>query len=275
LARAQSEFGVPAEVIVAIIGVETFYGRNTGSYRVFDALTTLAFDYPRRGDFFRNELKQFLLLTRDQKISPLLPKGSYAGASGLPQFMPGSIRTYAVDYDGDGRIDLSDEPADAIGSVGNYLARHDWRPGAPVLAVARIDPSASEVVLRTLDGGVSERRPLDAWARDGVAADGLPADPGADPVGLLMLEEAERPSYWLVFGNWYVLTRYNRSRLYATAVWQLAQALVAARGEATSPEAARPATPTDTTPVEATPAKGTPADTPPAAGDPSAGDSAR
>jgi membrane-bound lytic murein transglycosylase B len=290
LARAQAEFGVPAEVIVAIIGVETFYGRNTGSYRVFDALTTLAFDYPRRGDFFRSELKQFLLLARDQKISPLLLKGSYAGASGLPQFMPGSVRAYAVDYDGDGRIDLSDEPSDAIGSVGNYLARHDWQPGGPVLAAARVDPSASEAVLRKLDGGVSERRPLDAWARDGVAGDRLPAEPGTDPVGLLMLEEADGPSYWLVFGNWYVLTRYNRSRLYATAVWRLAQALVAARGEAESAGPARPgATPSDTTPADATPADSTspdarppdaipphatPADATPAAGDPSAGDSA-
>ncbi|HEX3631230.1 MAG TPA: lytic murein transglycosylase B [Casimicrobiaceae bacterium] len=266
LARAQSEFGVPAEVIVAIIGVETFYGRNTGSYRVLDALTTLAFDYPRRGDFFRNELKQFLLLTRDQNVSPLVPRGSYAGASGLPQFMPGSVRAYAVDYDGDGRIDLSADPADAIGSVANYLARHDWQPGVPVLAQARIDPAASEAVLGKLDGGVSERRPLDAWARDGVSADSLPADPGSDPVGLLMLEEAEGPSYWLVFANWYVLTRYNRSRLYATAVWQLARALAAERGEAASTEAARP----DPTPPDATPADPTPG-----AGDPNAGDSAR
>jgi membrane-bound lytic murein transglycosylase B len=271
LARAQGEFGVPAEVIVAIIGVETFYGRNTGSYRVFDALTTLAFDYPRRSEFFRNELKQFLLLARDQGISPLVPKGSYAGASGLPQFMPSSVRAYALDYDGDGRIDLSAEPADAIGSVANYLARHDWQQGAPVLAQARVDPAASEAVLRELDGGVSERRPLDAWTRDGVGADALPADAGSDPVGLLMLEEADGPSYWLAFGNWYVLTRYNRSRLYATAVWQLAQALVAARGEATRTEPTR----TEPTRPDATPADPPPADAKPAASDPSAGDSVR
>ncbi len=262
LARAESEFGVPAEVIVAIIGVETFYGRNTGRYRVFDALTTLAFDYPRRGDFFKNELKEFLLLARDQGISPLEAAGSYAGASGLPQFMPGSVRAYAVDYDGDGRIDLSAEPADAIGSVGNFLARHDWQPGAPVLAQARVDPAASEAVLRTLDGGLSERRPLEAWVRDGVSADALPADPGSDPVGLLMLEDVASPSYWLVFGNWYVLTRYNRSRLYATAVWQLAQALVAARTEAVHAE---PPT------VPAT----LPADAAPAARDPGAGEPTR
>jgi len=180
LARAESEFGVPAEVIVAIIGVETLYGRNTGRYRVFDALTTLAFDYPRRGDFFKNELKEFLLLARDQGVSPLEAKGSYAGASGLPQFMPGSVRAYAVDYDGDGRIDLSAEPADAIGSVGNFLAQHDWQRGAPVLAEARVDPAASEAVLRTLDGGLSERRPLEAWVRDGVSADQR-FDPGIAP----------------------------------------------------------------------------------------------
>ena len=107
--------------------------------------------------------------------------------------MPGSVRAYAVDFDGDGRIDLSAEPADAIGSVANYLARHDWQPGQPVLAPARIDPAASDAVLRKLDGGISERRPLDAWARDGVGADALPADLGADPVGLLMLEEADGP----------------------------------------------------------------------------------
>ncbi len=246
LQRAQAEFGIPSAVIVAIIGVETYYGRNTGGYRVFDALTTLAFDYPRRGDFFRNELKQFLLLTRDQGISPLAPRGSYAGASGLPQFMPGSIRAYAVDYDGDGRIDLAGDPVDAIGSVANFLARHDWQPGQPVLARARIDPQAGEVVARSLDGGISERRPLDAWARDGVGADALPADLASDPVGLLMLEEADGPAYWLAFGNWYVLTRYNRSRLYATVVWQLAQALSTARAAAPPIEEMRPRPDPDT-----------------------------
>ena len=243
LARAEGEFGVPPEVIVAIIGVETFYGRNTGGYRVFDALTTLAFDYPRRADFFRGELKQFLLLAREQRISPLVPRGSYAGAYGLPQFMPGSARAYAVDYDGDGRIDLSADPADAIGSVGNFLARHDWRQGAPVLAPAQIDPASSETVLRKLDGGIAERRALDAWARDGVVAIVLPDDPGSDPAGLLMLEEDQGQSYWFTFGNWYVLTRYNRSRLYATAVWQLAQALRAARADTTRADTSTPSAP--------------------------------
>jgi membrane-bound lytic murein transglycosylase B len=228
LARAQEEFGVPAEVIVAIIGVETFYGRNTGSYRVFDALVTLAFDYPRRADFFTSELKQFLLLMREQGVSPLAPKGSYAGALGLPQFMPGSIRAYAVDYDGDGRIDLTNDTVDAVGSVANFLAHHGWQPGQPVMEAVRIETETQDFILRTLDGGIAERRSIIAWVRDGVTGFGIPGNVAPDPVGLLMLEDAGGPSYWMVFNNWYVLTRYNRSRLYASAVWALAGALKAA-----------------------------------------------
>lgn len=225
LSRAENEFGVPAEVIVAIIGVETFYGRNTGSYRVIDALTTLAFDYPRRAQFFSGELRQFLLLTRDQGVSPMLPRGSFAGAIGLPQFMPGSIREYAVDYGGDGRIDLATDSVDAIGSVANYLARHGWQPGQPVMAPVRVEGDDRDATLRTLDGGMAERRELAQWVNGGVTGFAIPGDLAADPVGLLMLEERANPTYWVVFNNWYVLTRYNRSRLYASAVWQLALAL--------------------------------------------------
>ena len=228
LARAQEEFGVPAEVTVAIIGVETFYGRNTGSYRAFDALATLAFDYPRRADFFKNELKQFLLLMREQGESPLSPRGSYAGALGLPQFMPGSIRAYAIDYDGDGRIDLIGDPVDVVGSVANFLARHGWQPGQPVMEPVRIETQALDDIGRALDDGVTERRSISAWVRDGITGFGIPGDVAPDPVGLLLLEQASGPSYWMVFNNWYVLTRYNRSRLYASAVWMLAQALRAA-----------------------------------------------
>jgi membrane-bound lytic murein transglycosylase B len=223
LERAQNEFGVPAEIVVAIIGVETFYGRNTGSYRVADALTTLAFDYPRRAEFFRNELKQFLLQTREQKISPLAPKGSYAGAQGLPQFMPGSLRDYAVDYDDDGKIDLAGDADDAIGSVANYLAMHGWQTGDPVMEPAAIEIDKQDDVERALDGGISDRRTLESWQRDGVYAAGIPKTLSADSVGVLMLEEQAGPSYWVVFNNWYVLTRYNRSRLYASAVWKVAQ----------------------------------------------------
>jgi membrane-bound lytic murein transglycosylase B len=235
LTRAQREFGVPAEVIVAIIGVETYYGRNTGSYRVIDALTTLAFDYPRRADYFRGELKQFLLLAREQGVSPLQPKGSFAGAGGLPQFMPGSIRAYALDYDGDGRIDLTGDVADAIGSVANYLVQHGWQPGQPVMQPVRLESSALDAVSGLFEDGMTARRSVAAWVSDGVAGFVIPGDLAADPVGLLLLEEAAGPSYWMVFNNWYVLTRYNRSRLYASAVWQLAQALSAATAETAAP----------------------------------------
>ena len=225
LARAEEDFGVPPEIVVAIIGVETYYGRYPGSYRVIDALATLAFDYPRRAEFFRSELKQFLLLMREQDASPLAPKGSYAGAMGLPQFMPGSVRAYALDYDFDGSIDLAGNVDDAIGSVANYLMRHGWQRGQPLMTAALIEEDAKDAALARLDAGVSERQPLSAWEQEGVSAFELPDDLAPDPVRLLMLEEDGGPSYWVVFNNWYVVTRYNRSRLYASAVAELAQAL--------------------------------------------------
>jgi membrane-bound lytic murein transglycosylase B len=237
LARAQAEFGVPAEIIVAIIGIETYYGRNTGSYRVIDALATLAFDYPRRAAYFSAELRQFLLLAREQGVSPLLAKGSFAGASGLPQFMPGSIRNYAVDYDGDGRIDLTGEADDAVGSVGNYLQKFGWRAGQPVMEPARIEGEPADALVRLFDGGITERRGVAGWVKEGVTGFTIPGNLEGDPAGLLMLETPEGPAYWVVFNNWYVLTRYNRSRLYASAVWFLAQALEEARGR---DRAARP-----------------------------------
>jgi membrane-bound lytic murein transglycosylase B len=231
LARAEERTGVPAEVVVAIIGVETYYGRYTGSHRVIDALATLAFDYPRRATFFRGELREFLLLSREQGFSPLAPKGSFAGAMGLPQFMPGSYRRYAVDSDGSGRADLFASAADAIASVANYLARHDWQPGQPVMLPARIDAEKRDGVTRRLDGGLSERRSIAAWAEDGVSSGALPADLAPEPVGVLMLEEnASDASHWLACHNFYVITRYNKSRLYAAAVWRLAEAIRAARG---------------------------------------------
>jgi peptidoglycan lytic transglycosylase B len=236
LARAEATYGVPAEIIVAIIGVETYYGRNTGRHRAIDALSTLAFDYPRRASFFRGELKQFLLLARDLGISPLVPKGSFAGALGVPQFMPGSYRNFAVDFDGDGRADLWHSADDAIGSVANFLARHDWQPGQPVLLAAAIDAANRDVVVRRLDGGLSERRSLDAWSADGVTATAAPVDLGPEPVGLLLLEEAgpgvDAATYWIACQNFYVITRYNRSRLYAAAVYELANALRVKRAAA-------------------------------------------
>lgn len=231
LERAEREYGVPPEIVVAIVGVETFYGRNTGRHRVLDALCTLAFDYPRRATFFRGELKQFLLLTRDLGVSPLEPKGSFAGAIGLPQFMPGSYRNFAVDFDNDGRVDLWNSADDVIGSVANYLARHDWQWGQPVLLPAVIAADARDVVLRRLDGGLSERRALAAWMGDGVTLTSAASDLAPDPVGLLLLEETPADggaSYWIAAHNFYVITRYNRSRLYAAAVWNLARAVQAA-----------------------------------------------
>jgi membrane-bound lytic murein transglycosylase B len=233
LARAEERYGVPAEIIVAILGIETFYGRNIGSYRVLDALSTLAFDYPRRAAFFRGELKQFLLLSRELGVSPLVAKGSFAGAMGVPQFMPGSYRSYAVDADGNGRPDLWHSAADIAGSVAHFLARHDWQPGRPVLLPAAIADAGRDTVLRKLDGGLSERRAAEAWAADGVTVADVSFDCGEDPIGLLLLEEsvdgADSASYWIACNNFYVLTRYNRSRLYAAAVLELAKAIKAAR----------------------------------------------
>jgi membrane-bound lytic murein transglycosylase B len=233
LARAEERFGVPAEIIVAILGVESFYGKYMGSYRALDVLTTLAFDYPRRAAFFRGELKQFLLLARELKMPALAAKGSFAGALGVPQFMPGSYRDFAIDFDASGSADLWNSPADVVGSVANYLARHDWQRGQPVLLAASIDESTRETVLRKLDGGLSERRALAAWSADGVAPVEAPDDLAPDPVGVLLLEEnpegADADSYWIACNNFYVLTRYNRSRLYAAAVWELAKAIKEAR----------------------------------------------
>ena len=233
LARAEDRYGVPPGIVVAILGVETYYGKNTGKYRTFDALATLAFDYPRRAAFFRGELQQFLLLSRELGVSPLAPKGSFAGAMGVPQFMPGSYRSYAVDFDGNGRTDLWDSPADVVGSVANYLARHEWQRGQPVLLAAAVADGGRDAVLRRIDGGLSEPRAMAAWAADGVTTIGAPEDLAPDPVGVLLLEEksadGEGASFWIACHNFYVLTRYNRSRLYAAAVWELARAIAAAR----------------------------------------------
>jgi membrane-bound lytic murein transglycosylase B len=230
LARAEALYGVPASIIVAIVGVETYWGRITGRYRVLDALATLAFDYPRRAAFFRGELTEFLALAHEEGLAPGSVTGSFAGATGLPQFMPGSYRRYAIDFDADGRIDLWTSAADTIGSVANFLARHDWQRGQPVLLPASIDAAQRAALDARLDGGISERRALDAWQREGLGVVGVPADLAPDPVGVLALEDgADATSLWLACNNFYVITRYNRSRLYAAAVWKLAAAIDAAR----------------------------------------------
>ena len=226
LARAEAEYGVPAEIIVAIIGVETFYGGNTGSWRVMDALSTLAFDYPPRAPFFRKELREFLLLTREEQVDPITLKGSYAGAMGLPQFMPSSFRAYAVDFDGDGHINIWTNPVDAIGSVASYFKQHRWQPGQPVVSAATVSGARVDEGLTVgLDPvkNAGELRNL-GWA----SVDPLAHDV---PVTAFRLEGAAGDEYWLGLPNFYVITRYNRSVMYAMAVNQLAELLAEARGK--------------------------------------------
>ncbi len=226
LARASREHGVPAEIIVAIIGVETLYGRQTGNFRVVDSLATLAFDYPPRAAFFRSELEQYLLLARDEKFDVFSVKGSYAGAIGIPQFMPGSIRRYGVDYDGSASIDLRRSAADAIGSVANYLRAHGWRRDEAVWAPARV---AGESHRALLDAGI---RPSIRLADLGRYHTETPATlPPDTQIALIALESPNAETeYRLGFENFYVLTRYNRSSLYASAVADLAAALRMAHG---------------------------------------------
>ena len=215
---------MPEEIIVAIIGVETVYGRNTGNYRVIDALSTLAFDYPPRAEFFRGELENYLLYARDAGIDTLALKGSYAGAIGIPQFMPGSYRRYAVDLDGDGRQDLSGSFADAIGSVANFLKAHGWQTGEPVAYPAQVQ---GENFRSLVDAGIKPAYRYGDLANFGVSAEG---EAGADAsCALIELTTPDEASEYLVgFTNFYVLTRYNRSSMYAAAVLELAQAVKAA-----------------------------------------------
>jgi membrane-bound lytic murein transglycosylase B len=222
LERAEREYGVGQEYVLAIIGVETFYGRNMGRYRVVDALSTLAFDYPPRAAYFRSELEQYLLLARDLGFDVFSVRGSYAGAIGIPQFMPGSQRRYAVDFDRDGSIDLRKNPADAIGSVANFLKQHGWQPGQAVMFPARPEGEAWRPYA---DGGLEPRAPLADLRRAGVRFD-APAALDASPGALVELATPDKPSEYRVgLQNFYVLTRYNRSALYATAVAELAAAL--------------------------------------------------
>ena len=224
LARATERYGVPAEIIVAIIGVETVYGRNTGSHRVIDALTTLAFDYPRRAEYFRAELENYLLFARDSGVDAAALKGSYAGAIGIPQFMPGSYRRYAVDHDGDGRQDLSGSFADAIGSVANFLRAHGWVTGGPVAYAAQVQ---GEQYRSLVDAGIRPSYRYGELPLYGVSAPGAAS---ADALcALIELATPDAANEYIVgFTNFYVLTRYNRSSLYATAVLELAQALKSA-----------------------------------------------
>lgn len=220
LERAQAQYGVPAEIIVAIIGVETRYGRIMGKYRVLDALATLGFDYPRRSEFFLGELEAYLLMTREEGIAPGSLKGSYAGAMGYGQFIPSSFRHYAVDFDGDGKRNIWSNPVDAIGSVANYFAEHGWQPGAPVRSNVVMGSPADDAWVNT---GLKPEVTLAQWAeRDIHTRRDLDLN---QPATLMRLEMEDGDHYWFGLHNFYVITRYNHSRLYAMAVYELSQAI--------------------------------------------------
>jgi len=223
LERASREFGVPAELIVATIGVETLYGRNMGTLKVLDALSTLAFDYPPRAEYFRGELEEYLLLTREAGVRPGTLRGSYAGAIGIPQFLPSSYRKYAVDFDGDGRRDLVDSAADAIGSIANYYRSFGWKKGAPTIVSA--EPGEADVG-PILAGGIRPHITIAELRSRGVIVQ-EPVDDTAEATVFYVQTDAG-PKLLLGLNNFYVITRYNRSINYAMAVWELALAVKAA-----------------------------------------------
>ena len=220
LERATEEYGIPAEIMVGIIGVETKYGRIKGSFKVINSLSTLAFDYPKRSKFFSRELKHYLLLTREQSLDPHMLKGSYAGAMGIPQFIPSSYRAYAVDFDEDGLTDIWENPTDAIGSVGNYFKQHGWREGAEIITPASIpDGDISALLTKELEPKLTM---ADVTAGGVITEEQINA---AEKVKLLQLENKDGYEYWVALHNFYVITRYNHSALYAMAVYQLAAAI--------------------------------------------------
>ena len=218
LDRAAASFGVDPQIIVAIIGVETRYGRITGRHRVLDALSTLAFDYPPRSTFFRKELEQYLLLWQEEDIDLLTTKGSYAGAMGYGQFIPSSYRAYSVDFDLDGKRDLWNSPDDIIGSVANYFRVHGWEPAGPVAIPASVSGDKYKAILAL---GYKPGTMLGIMRRDGI----VPAKslPDSLPGSLMSFEQANGPEYWIGLNNFYVITRYNHSPLYAMAVYQLSE----------------------------------------------------
>lgn len=225
LEQAEKEYGVPAHIIVAIIGVETRYGRHSGRYRVIDSLSTLAFDYPPRADFFRKQLETFLLMAREEKRDPKEFLGSYAGAMGMPQFIPSSFLAYAVDFDKDGHRDLWDNTGDVIGSVANYFARHKWQRGEPIASRATLTGQAPQELL---DKGYKPSIKLGKLKAMGIHPVANYND--KEEVALISLESSPaHQQYWITLNNFYVITRYNHSPLYAMAVYQLGEAIRTSR----------------------------------------------
>ena len=222
---ASEKYGVPQEVIVAIIGVETIYGRITGSVPTLSALATLAFDYPPRRALFLRELEELFLLSQEQSTTPLAWRGSFAGALGLPQFLPSSYRRFAVDFDGDGKVDLMDSPADAIGSVAHFLKQHGWASGGPV-AVKVL--AAGDDLKKLADAGIEPKLSSEEVADYRIKPQAaVPAGERFAVIDLVTPDQATE--YWLGFQNFYVITRYNRSSFYAMSVLHLAQTLKEAR----------------------------------------------
>jgi membrane-bound lytic murein transglycosylase B len=224
LARAERQYGVPAEIIVAIIGIETQYGANKGDYPVLDALLTLTLGYPRRAAFFRRELEEYLLLARELKLDPRMLKGSYAGAIGIPQFIPSSYRLYAVDHDHNRRRDLLHSHADAIGSVAHFLNRHGWARGEPIIDAARLDGPLNAWRAQL---GTQPTLPLRHWIGHGVfprreaGVSAVIASDDERPAALIALEGENGPLYFLGYNNFHAITRYNHSKNYAMAVHEL------------------------------------------------------
>jgi membrane-bound lytic murein transglycosylase B len=233
LKRARDIYGVPEEIIVAIIGVESIYGKRTGSFRVVDALYTLTFEMPERATYFRSEFEQFLLLTRENGLDPLTVKGSFAGAIGMPQFMPTSYRRFAVDFDSDGKINLWENVPDVIGSVANYLHYFGWVAGQPIVVPARIGGTEYKDIV---EKGFKPHLTLAQMLPKGVEpTESVPSELVA---GLFALEIEQGQEYWLAMNNFYVITRYNRSKNYAMAVFLLANAIARERESQNSAQAA-------------------------------------
>ena len=218
LARATDRFGVPPEIIVAIIGVESFYGSHRGRIRVLDALATLGFRYPKRSAFFLSELEAFVLLSDEERLDARGVKGSYAGAMGIAQFISSSYRNYALDFDGDGSRDLMQSPEDAIGSIANYLSEHGWLPGAAIAVRAEVEGDAFRALVKQ---GIKPHTSLASIRAEGVRFSTYAAD--EETGALLQFEVTNGHEFWVGLTNFYVITRYNHSRLYALAVFQLAQ----------------------------------------------------
>lgn len=229
LQRAQESFGVEPEIIVAIIGVETRFGNNMGRFRVLDALSTLAFHYPLRAPYFRHELAQYLLLTRELDLNPLKLKGSYAGAIGMGQFMPSNYRFFGIDFDGDHQPDLIGSADDAIGSIANYFHRHGWQSGQPIVEDAQVN---GDRYLKVKDDGVEPHFALAQLRKRFGITPVMQTQDEQREAGLLTLEGDHGPIHKLIFHNFYMLMRYNRSAHYAMAVYDLAREIRAHYEEA-------------------------------------------